>query len=91
MIKRPALVVSTEEHNKLRKDITLLKLSSQPVKDTKWEVLIKEWGTTGLNKPTKIVCDHIVVVPKHTVRFFGRLYPLTYNIVKRKLSLLLGI
>ncbi len=89
--RRPALVISSFEHNRYRKDLVLLKISSKPVKDNRWEVAIASNKITGLVTRSKVVCDHLETLSKDSVEKIGRIDFLTLVRVRRKLSLLLGL
>jgi mRNA interferase MazF len=89
--RRPALVISSFEHNGHRKDLVLLKISSRPVMDSRWEVAIASNKTTGLVTQSKVVCDHLETLSKDSVEKIGRIDSLTLARVRRKLSLLFGL
>ena len=88
---RPALIVSVKSHNKHRQDLVLLKISSTPVKNNRWEVDITPSKLTGLTKLSKVVCDNVRTISKTSVRYVGRVDDFTLKKVKTKLSLLLGL
>lgn len=88
---RPALVISSSEHNRYRKDLVLLKISSRPVRNDRWEVAIAGNKTTGLVRRSKVVCDHVKTLSKDSVEKIGRIDSPTLIRVRRKLSLLFGL
>lgn len=87
---RPALVLSSVEHNTTRLDLVVTKISGS-IGNNQWEVNIKKWLEAGLRKPSKVVADHITVVPKTSAKLIGHLDDETFVEVKNKIGLLLGI
>ncbi|GAB6156829.1 hypothetical protein JCM39194_00290 [Desulfotomaculum varum] len=86
---RPAVVLSSLEHNTTRLDLVVAKISGSTARDH-WEVNIKKWLEAGLRKPSKVVTDHLTVVPKASVKLIGHLDTDTMAEVKNKIGLLLG-
>ena len=89
--RRPALVVSSHHHNKSRRDLVLLKISSKPVRDKNWEIQIPFLPATGLAKPSKVVCDNVTSVYIEGVTLIGRIDDVSMAKVRQKLSSLLGL
>ncbi|WP_243113650.1 type II toxin-antitoxin system PemK/MazF family toxin [Desulfofundulus salinus] len=87
---RPSVVLSSYEHNKARQDLVVAKISGSAVAG-KWDLKIERWLEAGLKKPSKVVCDHITVVSKVSVRTIGRLDAETLAGVREKITLLFGL
>lgn len=86
---RPAVVLSSLEHNTTRLDLVVVKISGSTARNC-WEVNIKKWLEAGLRKPSKVVTDNLTVVPKDSVKIIGHLDTETLAKVKNKIGLLLG-
>ncbi|WP_338826090.1 type II toxin-antitoxin system PemK/MazF family toxin [Neomoorella thermoacetica] len=87
---RPALVLSSYEHNQNRRDLVVAKISGTGV-FSPWDVKISKSPEAGLKKPSKVVCDHILVVNKASARKIGHIDPGSLAKVKKKIRLLLSL
>ncbi|KYH30720.1 type II toxin-antitoxin system PemK/MazF family toxin [Neomoorella mulderi] len=87
---RPALVLSSYEHNQNRRDLVVAKISGTGAFSA-WDVRINKWPEAGLMKPSKVVCDHITVVSKASAIVIGHIDTGTLAGVKKKVGLLLSL
>ncbi len=87
---RPALVLSSYEHNQNRRDLVVAKISGTGA-FSPWDVKVSKWLEAGLAKPSKVVCDHITVVSKASAVAIGHIDNGTLAEVKKKVGLLLDL
>jgi mRNA interferase MazF len=87
---RPVVVLSSSDHNLVRRDIVTAKISGSEASGF-WEMDIDRWAQFGLQKPSKVVCDHLISVSKTSVRRVGRLDFRTAVGIRRTVKTLLGL
>nr|WP_255419839.1 type II toxin-antitoxin system PemK/MazF family toxin [Moorella sp. Hama-1] len=87
---RPALVLSSYEHNQTRRDLVVAKITGTGV-FSPWDIRINKWLEAGLVKPSKAVCDHISVVSGASAIVVGHIDAGTLAEVKKKVGLLLSL
>ena len=84
------VVLSSSDHNLVRRDIVTAKISGSEASGF-WEMDIDRWAQFGLQKPSKVVCDHLISVSKTSVRRVGRLDFRTAVGIRRTVKTLLGL
>lgn len=89
--KRPAVVLSSHEHNRSRLDLVVANISSGSKAYGFWELDIDRWSEAGLERPSKVVCDHLSSVPRATAMLVGRLGILALTRIRRRVASLLGL
>jgi mRNA interferase MazF len=87
---RPAVVLSSYDHNLVRLDLVIVKIFGSKASGF-WELDINRWSEAGLARPSKVVCDHLRSLPKTAARRVGRLDFRTAMSVRRTVRALLGL
>ncbi len=93
---RPALVISSDQYNRLNTDPIFVALSSKISNAFSYDILIDnndpEFPATGLKAPTLIKSDKIARITRsHAVRQLGCLGPNVLNKVDAKIREVLGL
>ncbi len=86
---RPALVISSEEHNRTG-HIVLAAVSSRPLVDY-FDVPIQSWEEAGLRLPSKVRAGRILTVDARLVKKIGSITLGDFSRVKSALSEVLEI
>jgi mRNA interferase MazF len=74
--KRPAVVVSSLEYNKIRPDLVLMAVTSQTEPTALFgEVFVTHWEKAGLLKPSAIKPIFTTIEKKLVLKHLGRLLP----------------
>jgi mRNA-degrading endonuclease toxin of MazEF toxin-antitoxin module len=87
---RPAVVLSSLHHNRVRQDLVAVSIYGQPVAGP-WDLNIEHWREAGLRKPSKSVCDNISTVFQDTLKLVGHIDPETLDEIKVKVALILEL
>ena len=85
---RPAVVLSSHQHNQARQDVVVVSIYSHPVAGP-WDLNIEHWREAGLNMQSKVVCDNISTVLQDRLTPIGHIDPETLNAIRTKVALIL--
>jgi len=73
--QRPALVISSDEHQRTGHDVIVAAISGQGVDDPRvFDHVIQDWASAGLIAPSLVRCGKVVTLERSMVRrSLGRL------------------
>jgi mRNA interferase MazF len=84
--KRPALVVSSLEHQKTGRDVIVAAITGQGIEDPRaFDHIVQDWASCGLIAPSKVRCGKLVTLERSMVRrTLGRMPPQGFRAVMGK-------
>lgn len=85
--RRPAVVVSSDEYHRLRRDMIIGTLTSQiPAGIGKFDWILGDWQSVGLHQPTAFKA-FLVTLPVSAARKIGRLSSADWKEIQNRLAL----
>lgn len=87
--KRPAVIVSTAEYHRQRRDIIIMAVTSQ-FRPTAGDVPVAEWEAAGLIKPSVLKPVLATIARDRIIRRLGRLGPRDRNALLALLRSIVG-
>jgi len=89
--KRPAVIVSSDEYHRERRDVILLAITSRArIASSNLEAEVKDWQTAGLLKPSIFKPVLTTAEPILIVRKLGHLGEQDLRSLRRILEIILG-
>ncbi|MBK9313876.1 MAG: type II toxin-antitoxin system PemK/MazF family toxin [Acidobacteria bacterium] len=89
--KRPAVIVSSDAYNRIRRDLILMAITSQFRKPSVLgDIKISEWKKSGLLKPSIIKPVMVTIEHSLVIKSLGQLEPVDCQLLRDTLRLILG-